>query len=746
MLKTEAFKEIKQNAGKEYGGLDDFRMVAAFLVVAIHTSPLLTFTETGDFFLTRILARIAVPFFFMVSGFFVLKAGNTGRKVRKFMEKTAILYGISILLYMPLNLYNHYFQMEDFWKNFLKDIFFDGTFYHLWYLPAAIEGIAIAYFLLKKHGKKGALFVSLILYLIGLLGDSYYGMIKGIPVLSGLYEGIFSVSAYTRNGIFFAPVFFVMGSIWAEKLSEVKGRSQHISLVVPAAGLAECFLAMTAEGMLLRRFSIQRHDSMYVMLLPVMYFLFWLLAALPLKGNPLLRKIAMLIYIIHPYMIVITRMGAKALHMEKWFIENSLLHYFAVSVESLLCALLLLGLWKMWKGEDRGKENAGEKKKKISEIDTEGTERAWVEINLSNLRHNAKVLKTMMPGQCELMAVVKANAYGHGANLTADCLRKEGVRQFAVASLEEGIALRKHGITEEILILGYTDIRRSRQLKKYRLVQTVIDYEYAKELNACRLHLPVHVKIDTGMHRLGIDSRHVEQVSRIFNLNYLKVTGIYTHLCVADSLEKEDVEYTKKQIRRFYELLDVLKVKERPDIKVHLQSSYGLLNYPGLPCDFARMGIALYGVKSALNDVTIQKPELLPVLSLKARVGLIREIQAGETVSYGRTFTAERDSRIAILPIGYADGLPRNLSGGKGSVLIHGKKMPIVGRICMDQLAVDITGEEGIKPGDEAILIGRDGLEEISAAELAYQADTITNELLSRLGSRLKRVPVFSDL
>lgn len=738
MLRTEAFKEIKQNGEREYGGLDDFRMVAAFLVVAIHTSPLLAFTETGDFFLTRILARVAVPFFFMVSGFFALKGENTGGTVRKFMKKTAILYGISMLLYVPLNLYNHYFQMEGFLKNFLKDIFFDGTFYHLWYLPAAIEGAAVAYFLLKKLGNKGALSVSLVLYLIGLFGDSYYGVIKGIPGLSGLYERIFSISAYTRNGIFFAPVFFVMGSIWAGKLSAGKGKPHHISFVVPAAGLAECFLAMTAEGMLLHRFSIQRHDSMYVMLLPTMYFLFWLLTAFRQKGNPLLRKIAMIIYIIHPYMIVLTRMGAKALHMEKWFIENSLLHYLAVSAKSLLCALLFLGLWGMRKGRKDGPE-----KKKSPGKDLEGKERAWVEINLSNLRHNAGALKAIMPGQCELMAVVKANAYGHGANLTADCLRKEGVRQFAVASLEEGIALRKHGITEEILILGYTDIRRSRQLKKYRLVQTVIDYEYAKELDACGLYLPVHIKIDTGMHRLGIDSRHVEQISGIFHLSCLKVTGIYTHLCVADSLEKEDVEYTENQIKRFYELLDVLKVKEHPDIKVHLQSSYGLLNYPGLSCDLARMGIALYGVKSALGDVTRQKPDLFPVLSLKARVGLIREIEAGETVSYGRTFTAERDSRIAILPIGYADGLPRNLSCGKGSVLIHGKRMPIVGRICMDQLAVDITGEDGIKPGDEAVLIGRDGLEEISAEELAYQADTITNELLSRLGPRLKRVPVF---
>lgn len=767
MYKTGALKEMKQNGEREYGVLDRFRMAAAFLVVAIHTSPLLSFRETGDFFLTRILARIAVPFFFMVSGFFVLKGEDAKRAVRKFMKKTALLYGISILLYIPLNIYNHYFQMEDFFKNLIKDIFFDGTFYHLWYLPAAIEGIAVAYFLLKSFGKKGALLFSVVLYLIGLFGDSYYGVIKGLPVLAGIYERLFSLSDYTRNGIFFAPVFFVLGSIWAEKLSGENGR-RTISLIVPAGAMAECFLAMAAEGMLLHRFSMQRHDSMYVMLIPAMYFLFWFLTAFPGKGSFMLRKISMLIYIIHPYMIVITRMGAKVLHMEKWFIENSLLHYLAVSIESFLCALLLLELRKRWDNRnDRRKRKSGKGVQRYrpemegsqsmsgrqqtgvgrnTEHIWKATDRAWVEVNLSNLRHNARVLKAIMPEQCELMAVVKANAYGHGACLTAECLQKEGVRQFAVASLEEGIALRKHGITGEILILGYTDIRKSRQLKKYRLVQTVIDYEYAKELNACRLHLPVHIKIDTGMHRLGIDSRHVEQISGIFQLSFLKVTGIYSHLCVADSLDKEDIEYTENQIKRFYELLDVLKVKEHPGIKVHLQSSYGLLNYPSLPCDLARMGIALYGVKSALGDVTRQKPDLLPVLSLKARVGLIREIEAGESVSYGRAFRAERNSRIAILPIGYADGFPRNLSCGKGSVLIHGKKLPIVGRICMDQLAVDITGEEGIRPGDVAVLIGRDGALEISAEELAYQADTITNELLSRLGPRLKRVPVFSDL
>lgn len=217
----------------------------------------------------------------------------------------------------------------------------------------------------------------------------------------------------------------------------------------------------------------------------------------------------------------------------------------------------------------------------------------------------------------------------------------------------------------------------------------------------------------------------------------LNITGIFTHLSSADSLEEKDVEFTRKQINSFYNLLDKLKAGGVNIPKIHIQSSYGLLNYPELECDYVRMGIALYGVLSSPGDMTKLQLDLKPVLSLKARVILIREVKQGESVGYGRAFTATRDSLIGILPVGYADGVPRSLSCGNSYVLINGQYAPVVGRICMDQLAVDVTDIRGINIDSVATLIGKDGNEEITAQAAAGSADSITNELLSRMGRRL---------
>ncbi len=186
--------------------------------------------------------------------------------------------------------------------------------------------------------------------------------------------------------------------------------------------------------------------------------------------------------------------------------------------------------------------------------------------------------------------------------------------------------------------------------------------------------------------------------------------------------------------------MDELKNRAVQIPNVHIQSSYGLLNYPELTCDYVRVGIAMYGVLTSLNDETKLKPDLRPVLALKARVVLLRKIRKGESVGYNRTFTANRDSMIAILPIGYADGFPRNLSYGKHYVFICGQKAPIIGRICMDQLVVDVTDVQKVKIGDTATLIGKDGDEEITAPMVAENSESITNELLSRMGQRLRIV------
>lgn len=222
-----------------------------------------------------------------------------------------------------------------------------------------------------------------------------------------------------------------------------------------------------------------------------------------------------------------------------------------------------------------------------------------------------------------------------------------------------------------------------------------------------------------------------------FSLKHIKVAGIFTHLCAADSLEENDVAFTNKQIGTFYKVLDWLKSSGLNIPKVHIQSSYGLLNYPELECDYIRVGVALYGVLSSTNDKAKLELDLRPVLSLKAKVVLIRKIKQGESVGYSRAFTATRDSLIAILPIGYADGFPRNLSCGNSYALIGGRQAPIVGKICMDQLAVDVTDIPNVKTGSIATLIGKDGKEEITAPMVAESAESITNELLSRMGHRL---------
>ena len=365
------------------------------------------------------------------------------------------------------------------------------------------------------------------------------------------------------------------------------------------------------------------------------------------------------------------------------------------------------------------------------------TGRAWIEVNVENLRHNVETLKRAMQPGCELTAVVKAQAYGHGAVLTASHLNKMGVLAFAVATVDEGIALRKGGIYGEILVLGYTDVARAPELKEYDLMQTLISFAYAEALNNQGIAVKVHVKIDTGMHRLGIESEELSAVRNIFFMENLKVCGMFTHLCCSDSRQPDDIAFTKEQIDSFYGMADALRDSGIILPKLHIQSSYGLLNYPDLACDYVRAGIALYGVLSSPDDDTVLKPDLRPVLSLKSRVVLIRKVEAGESVGYGRSFTAGRDTRIAILSIGYSDGFPGNLSEGKGSVLINQYVLPVVGRICMDQLAVDITDTEGVSVGDIATLAGAEGYDELSVPAVADCSGSISNELLCRMGARL---------
>ncbi len=703
------------NNSKSYMGIDYFRFIAAFLIIAIHTSPLSTYSQTGDFILTRIIARIAVPFFLMTSGFFLISRYCYNEdKLLYFIKKTALIYGVSILLYIPINIYNSYFSMEFLIPNIIKDIFFDGTMYHLWYLPASIIGAVIAWFTVKRMGFKKALFITAILYVIGLFGDSYYSISEKIPLLKGMYGYFFEVSDYTRNGIFFAPIFFVLGGMISE-------RSARPALKKSIIGFCISFIAMIGEGMLLHNLELQRHDSMYILLVPCMYFLFNTLTSLSEKRNVLLRTSALVIYIIHPMMIVVIRLFAKLTHTQGLYVDNSIVHYLAVSILSAVFSVLLTMLY--YKARN-GKVKA--------------MDRAYIEIDLNNLKHNVRVLQNAMPQGCDLMAVVKAEAYGHGAFEVATYINRLGVKAFAVAAIDEGIKLRRYGIRDEILILGFTDPARAKELHKFDLMQTLLDYDYALRLNEQGCKIKAHMKINTGMNRLGFDSMDTDSMVKAFDMKNLEICGIYTHLCVSDNLAAQDVCFTETQIRKFYQSLDQLKENGIKIPKTHVQSSYGFLNYPELKCSYVRAGVALYGVLSSINDKTKLRLDLRPVLSLKSQIVLLRKIKRGESIGYGRTFVAKRDSQIAILSIGYADGFPRNLSGKNSEVLIREKRFPIVGRICMDQLAIDVTDIETVCVGDVATLIGSDGNDGLSAAAIANSADSISNELLSRMGSRLK--------
>ncbi len=364
------------------------------------------------------------------------------------------------------------------------------------------------------------------------------------------------------------------------------------------------------------------------------------------------------------------------------------------------------------------------------------TARAWREVDLGAVSHNAAWLQGRMGPGCRLMAVVKADAYGHGAVPVAISLEEQGVRSFAVACLAEGAALRRQGVDGLILVLGYTPPEEAGELARWRLTQCVADEFHGRALSAGGMPLEVHLALDTGMHRLGIPAEDHEAIARTWALPNLKVTGTFSHLCVSDSPRPEDRAFTQVQLDRFYGAVARMAASGLDPGQVHIQASYGILNLLPQRCAWARAGIALYGVYSRGEDRPASDP-LRPALSLRARVAALRTLPAGEGAGYGLAFRAGGDTKLAVVTIGYADGLPRMLAQAGGEVLIRGARCPMAGRMCMDQLLVDVTGLPQAAPGDVVTLIGRDGGAEIRAEEVAARCDTITNEMLSRLGNRL---------
>ena len=366
--------------------------------------------------------------------------------------------------------------------------------------------------------------------------------------------------------------------------------------------------------------------------------------------------------------------------------------------------------------------------------------RTWAEISLSNLEHNYRALRAMLPAGCRFLGVVKADAYGHGAIPVARRLEKLGAEYLAVACLDEALELRRAGIQTPILILGYTPPERAGELLEWDITQTVYNLETAEALSQRAQKsdkpLKIHVKADTGMSRLGwlCDEAHLgetaDTICRVCSLPGLTAEGIFTHFANADG----DEDYTMLQFTRFLDLLDTLKARGVTFAIRHCAASAAALRYPCTYLDMVRPGIALYGHYPDPSCEGLDGPGLRPVMTLKTRVASVKTVPAGTPVSYGCTRVLERETTLAALTIGYADGLPR-LSSDRWQVELRGHRVPIVGRVCMDMCMVDVTGLD-VAPGDEAEVFG----EKVPVEDLAALAGTIQYELLCAVSPRVRRI------
>lgn len=365
---------------------------------------------------------------------------------------------------------------------------------------------------------------------------------------------------------------------------------------------------------------------------------------------------------------------------------------------------------------------------------------SWLEIDLDSLAHNMKEIRKIVRQESLITAVVKANAYGHGAVESSKVFLANGGDRLAVASLEEAIELRQHGIQAPIMVLGYTPESRYQEVLEHNIIQTIYSYSSAKCLSekAGRVNKKalIHIKIDTGMGRIGYlpGSASIEEIVRIANLANIEIEGVFTHFATSDERDKS---FTRLQYDRFMDMVDGLE-EEGLDIAIkHVSNSAAIIDLPEYNLDMVRAGIILYGLYPS-NEVEKSRIKLRPAMTLKSRISNIKIVAKDYGISYGQVFKTREESKIATIPLGYADGYPRLLTG-QGQAFVNGELVDLVGRICMDQLMLDVSKVEDISLGDEVILFGN-GIQGLAIDDMAEKLTTINYEIVCMMGRRLPRV------
>jgi len=365
----------------------------------------------------------------------------------------------------------------------------------------------------------------------------------------------------------------------------------------------------------------------------------------------------------------------------------------------------------------------------------------WAEINLDRLSHNCREVRRITPRSAAIMAAVKADAYGHGAPMAAETFLKNGATSLAVANLDEAIELRNGGIEAQILVLGYIQKHQYHRMLRYGVTPTIYQVEQARNLSEAAqkmgVEAKIHVKLDTGLGRLGFQAstEAVKAVEKIASIPGIVVEGVYSHFATAYD---EDKTYTRVQFNRFMATVEGIESKGIEIPVKHISNSAAVVNLPEYSLDMVRPGSALYGLYPEKGSECKNIDNKI-CMTLKAKPALIKTVPKGAGISYGLVFKTERESRIATLPIGYADGYRRSLTN-KGQVAINGVRAPVVGRVCMDQCMVDVTDIKGLKDDDEVILFGDGSDNSPHIDEVAGWAGTINEEIVSNVSRRVPRV------